>query len=95
LTRRSVSEIASAVGVGSLGVGYGARELAKWVPGWGSAIAGLSTAAITYALGMTLCFYYAKTQQGEAFTPEMLKSVYTEQLSQGRALLQARFKRET
>ena len=95
LTRRSVSEIASAVGIGSLGVGYGVRELAKWIPGWGSAVAGLSTAAITYALGMTLCFYYAKTQQGEAFTPEMLKSVYAEQLQQGRELLKARFKQES
>ncbi|MGY6275523.1 YcjF family protein [Methylomonas sp. MgM2] len=92
LTRRSVSEIASAVGIGSLGIGYGVRELAKWVPGWGSAIAGLSAAAITYALGMTLCFYYAKTRQGQTFTPAMLKSVYTEQLRQGRELLKARFK---
>ena len=95
LSRRSISEIASAVGISSLGVGYGVRELAKWIPGWGSAVAGLSTAAITYALGMTLCFYYAKTQQGEAFTPEMLKSVYTEQLQQGRELLKTRFKQET
>lgn len=94
LTRRSVSEVASAVGIGSLGVGYGVRELVKWVPGWGSAVAGLSTAAITYALGMTLCFYYAKTRQGEVFTPEMLKTVYTEQLQQGRELLRARFKED-
>ncbi|MGR8929006.1 MAG: YcjF family protein [Gammaproteobacteria bacterium] len=95
LTRRSVSEIASAVGIGSLSVGYGVRELVKFVPGWGSAVAALSTAAITYALGMTLCFYYAKTRQGEAFTPEMLKSVYSEQLQLGRQLLRARFKQES
>jgi uncharacterized protein (DUF697 family) len=92
LTRRSVYEVASAVGIGGISFGIGIRELAKLIPVWGSVISGLSTAAITYALGMTLCFYYAKTQQGEAFTPEMLKAVYQEQLRHGRELLKQRFK---
>lgn len=92
LTWRSVYEVASAVGIGGISFGIGIRELAKLVPGWGSVISGLSTAAITYALGMTLCFYYAKTQQGEAFTPEMLRAVYQAQLQRGRELLKARFK---
>jgi uncharacterized protein (DUF697 family) len=91
LTKRSVYEVFSAVGIGGLSIGFGARELAKLIPGWGSLIAGLSTAAITYALGMTLCFYYAQTQQGHAFTAKMLKAVYEEQLQRGRELLKARF----
>jgi uncharacterized protein (DUF697 family) len=92
LTMRSVSEVAAAVGVGSYGVGVGLRELAKLIPGWGSVISGLSTAAITYALGMTFCFYYAKTRRGEAFTAAMLKSVYAQQLQHGREILKQRFK---
>lgn len=92
LTKRSVSEILGAIGIGGLGVGLGVRELAKLIPGWGSAISGLSTAAMTYALGMTLCFYYAQTRQGDAFTPEVLKAVYERQLRLGRELLKTRFK---
>jgi uncharacterized protein (DUF697 family) len=91
LTKRSVYEVFSAVGIGGMSIGFGARELAKLVPGWGSLISGLSTAAITYALGMTLGYYYAQTQQGHAFTAQMLKAVYQEQLQQGRELLKARF----
>ncbi|MCK9606852.1 MAG: GTP-binding DUF697 domain-containing protein [Methylomonas sp.] len=91
LTRRSVYEVTSAIGIGGLSFGLGVRELAKFVPGWGSLIAGLSTAAITYALGMTLCYYYAQTRQGHAFSPEMLKAVYDDQLQQGRELLKDRF----
>jgi uncharacterized protein (DUF697 family) len=91
LTRRSVYEVASAVGISGLSIGVGVRELAKLVPGWGSLISGLSTAAITYALGMTLCFYYAQTKQGHVFTPKMLKAIYEEQLRRGRELLKDRF----
>lgn len=94
LTRRSVYEVASAVGIGGLSFGIGVRELAKFLPGWGSLVAGLSTAAITYALGMTLCYYYAQTRQGHAFSPDMLKAVYEEQLKRGRELLKQRFSKE-
>ncbi len=92
LTSRSVYEVASAVGIGTFSFGIGVRELAKLVPGWGSVVSGLSTAAITYALGMTLCFYYSQTQQGDVFTSDMLKAVYDQQLLRGRELLEERFK---
>ncbi len=91
-TMRSVYEVASAVGLGSLSLGYGARELAKLAPGWGSVVSGLSTAAITYALGMTLCFYYSSARRGEAFSAEMLRAVYQRELEYGRELLRDRFK---
>jgi uncharacterized protein (DUF697 family) len=91
LSKRSVYEVFSAVGIGGMSIGFGTRELAKLVPGWGSLISGLSTAAITYALGMTLCYYYAQTQQGHAFTAKMLNVVYEQQLKRGRELLKARF----
>jgi uncharacterized protein (DUF697 family) len=95
LTKRSVYEVFSAVGIGGMSIGFGARELAKLVPGWGSLISGLSAAAITYALGMTLGYYYAQTHQGHAFTAKMLKAVYQEQLQQGRELLKARFSQKS
>jgi uncharacterized protein (DUF697 family) len=91
LSRRSVYEVLSAVGIGGMSIGVGARELAKLVPGWGAVVSGLSTAAITYALGMTLSYYYSQTRQGHAFTAAMLKAVYDEQLQQGRDLLSQRF----
>lgn len=91
LTRRSIYEVASAVGIGGMSIGFGVRELTKIIPGWGTLVSGLSTATITYALGMTLCYYYAQTQQGHAFTPKMLKTVYEEQLQRGRDLLKERF----
>jgi uncharacterized protein (DUF697 family) len=75
-----------------LGSGLVARELAKLVPGWGSVVSGLSTAAITYALGRTFCVYYAYTRQGKAFSASLLKTVYQEQLQRGRDLLKERFK---
>ena len=91
LTTRSVSEFLGALGLGALTAGYGARELAKLIPGWGSAIAGLSTAALTYALGKTLCVYYAQTLQGEPFTDETLRQVYRQELALGREALRQRF----
>lgn len=91
LNTRCLSEVGSAVGVGGLMAGYGARELAKLVPGWGEVVAGLTTAAITYALGKTLDFYYAQTLQGAAFTPAMLRTVYKQELLRGRELLKQRF----
>lgn len=91
LTVRSTGEFLSGLGLGALSAGYGGRELVKLIPGWGSAIAGLSTAALTYALGKTLCIYYASTLQGEPFTDKALRAVYEQELSRGRAALAQRF----
>ncbi len=90
LTKRSVSEVISAVGMGGLAASLGVRELGKIIPS-GSVVAGLSTAAITYALGMTLCYYYGQSQQGHVVTAEMIKANYEAQLMQGRELLKQRF----
>ncbi|MEY4194050.1 MAG: hypothetical protein RLZZ226_418 [Pseudomonadota bacterium] len=91
LTARSLGEVASAVGMGGLMARYGVNELASLIPGWGSAIAGLSSAAITYGLGKTLDFYYGQTRQGAAFSRDMLREVYRKEFEQGRALLARRF----
>jgi len=91
LTARSVGEFLSSLGLGALSAGYGARELAKLIPGFGAAIAGLSTAALTYALGKTLCFYYAQTLQGEPFNEATLRAVYRREFDLGREALRQRF----
>jgi len=66
LTRQSVGEIVSAIGLGVLS-GMGGRELLKLVPYYGQTLAagmaGLYTAAVSYGLGKTLCFYFAETRQ--------------------------------
>lgn len=91
LTTRSLGEVASAIGMGGIMARYAVNELASLIPGWGSAVAGLSSAAITYGLGKTMDFYYAQTRQGAAFTPDMLRAVYRHEFERGRTLLAQRF----
>lgn len=91
LNQRTLSEIAGAVGIGTTLAGIGGRELMKLIPVYGqtvaSGVAGLYTAAMTYALGKLLCFYLEKTRQGHAFTQDMLREVYQREFERGRALL--------
>jgi len=95
LTSKSVTEVGSAVGIGVL-AGLGGRELAKLLPGYGQTIAlglaGLYTAAMTYALGKVFCFYFAGALRGHAFSPQVLRELYREEFQSGRALLAAPLK---
>jgi uncharacterized protein (DUF697 family) len=96
LTPKSVAEVSGAVGIGVL-VGMGGRELAKLVPGYGQTaalgVAGLYTAAMTYALGRVFCLYFAGTLQGHAFSAQVLHELYQEEFKRGRTLLSASLKR--
>lgn len=90
LTAKSVAEVGGAVGVGFL-AGMGGRELAKLVPLYGQTaalgLAGLYTAAVTYALGRVFCLYFAGARRGRAFSRETLREFYREEFESGRALL--------
>ncbi|MGR8934524.1 MAG: GTPase family protein [Gammaproteobacteria bacterium] len=90
LRKQSLSEIGSALGIGAL-AGMGGRELLKLIPVYGQSaalgIAGLYSAAWTYALGKTLCFYFAQTKQGKALQPESLRDVFEAEFTRGRRLL--------
>lgn len=90
LTSKSVAEVGSAVGLGVL-CGIGGREIAKLIPGYGQTIAlgvaGLYTAAMTYALGQVFCLYFAGNKRGHAFSPQILREFYKEEFKRGRALL--------
>lgn len=85
LTPARMGEILSTLGVGLL-ARQGGRELLKLIPlpGLGSAAAALYAAASTYALGCTLCAYFSYAQQGDVPDPRVLKSLYREQLAEGR-----------
>ncbi len=96
LTPKSVAEVSSAVGIGVL-AGMGGRELAKLVPGYGQTaalgIAGLYTAAVTYALGRVFCLYFSGTLRGHAFSAKVLHELYREEFKRGRTLLSDSLKR--
>jgi len=97
LSSKSVAEVGSAVGIGVL-AGVGGRELLKLVPGYGqtlgAGLAGLYTAAVTYALGKVFCFYFAGTLRGHAFSPQVLRELYREEFQTGRSLLAESMKRK-
>lgn len=98
LSKQSLSEIVSALGIG-VAAGMGGRELLKLIPFYGQTVAlgvsGLYTAAVTYALGKTLCFYLGQTKRGKALTPESLREVFKAEFSKGRDLLRDRMQRKT
>ncbi len=85
LNPKRVAEILSTVGAGLI-VRQGSRELLKFIPipGLGSAAAALYAAASTYALGCTLCAYFSYALDGDVPDPQVLKSLYREQLDEGR-----------
>jgi len=97
LTRQSVGEIVSAIGLGVLS-GMGGRELLKLVPYYGQTLAagmaGLYTAAVSYGLGKTLCFYFAETRQGKALSAEALNAMFKQEFMRGGELLQGAVKRK-
>jgi uncharacterized protein (DUF697 family) len=97
LTRKSISEIVSAIGLGVLS-GMGGRELLKLVPYYGQTVAagmaGLYTGAVSYALGKTLCFYFSRTKQGEALSPEALNAMFKQEFMRGGELLRDAVKRQ-
>ncbi|MCD2453112.1 GTP-binding DUF697 domain-containing protein [Methylicorpusculum oleiharenae] len=96
LTRQSLSEISSAIGVGVL-AGLGGRELMKFIPIYGQSvglgISALYTAGVTYGLGKTLCYYFAQSKRGGSVNPELLRKVYQSEFERGRLMLRKRFKR--
>jgi len=97
LTKKSISEIVGAVGLGFLS-GMGGRELLKLVPFYGQTVAagmaGMYTAAVTYALGKTLCSYFAHTRQGKALSPEALSELFKKEFLRGGELLRGAVNRK-
>ncbi|MBX3415140.1 MAG: DUF697 domain-containing protein [Pirellulales bacterium] len=97
LNSKVMSELGGALGVGvtaHFAVRMMGRSLLAMIPVIGTATAAVYTAAATYALGCTLCWYFAQKRNGLIPSPEMLRGFYGQELAEGRRLfkeyLQAR-----
>jgi len=86
LDRKSWVEISSSLGITIL-TNIGRRELVKLIPGYGSAVSSVLTAATTYALGKTLTVYFQNLRSGTALSSEAFRGIYQEQFELGRTLL--------
>ncbi len=78
-------EFAGSLGLGML-VRQGIRELAKFIPGFGSVAGAALAASTTFALGKAFCFYYGAVQKGHVPHADELKRYYREQLVQAEKL---------
>lgn len=86
LTRRLYAEFTSLIGV-SVGVGLLGRELLKLVPVYGSAVAGVYSGAMTYALGKAFCVYLYGVKRGALPDHTTLKQAYDEAFAHARQFL--------
>ncbi|WP_394753823.1 YcjF family protein [Crenothrix sp.] len=86
LTRRLYAEFTSLVGV-SVGMGLLGRELLKLVPVYGSAVAGVYSGAMTYALGKAFCVYLYSVKRGALPDHAALKQAYDEAFLHARQFL--------
>lgn len=86
MTRRLYAEFTSLFGV-SVGLGLLGRELLKFVPVYGSAVAGVYSGAMTYALGKAFCVYLHGVKRGALPDHATLKQTYDEAFSHARRFL--------
>ena len=86
LTHQRYAEIVSALGLGYL-LRWGGRELIKFIPAYGPAVASVYTAGVTYALGKTLCAYFSSIKKGHVPDRAVFERIYAEELRAGRELL--------
>ena len=66
------------------------RELAKAIPGLGSAISGAFAAASTYGLGIALCEYYSHVLDGDVPDPSQFRQWYDEGFAAARRRFRGR-----
>lgn len=91
LNPKRLAEVASAMGVGFAGR-WGIRELAKLVPGFGSAVSAAYAASTTYALGRTLCEYFTRLHAGDVPSPAVFRQLYEEQFREARQWLKTYYR---
>jgi uncharacterized protein (DUF697 family) len=87
LNGQRVGEILSGLGMGYLVGRLGSRELLKFIPFLGSTVSSLYSAATTYALGMTLCYYFSRVQNGGLPGKEEFQKIFAAQFDEGQAKL--------
>lgn len=86
LTPRLFSEFTTLLGTG-VGIGLLGKELVKLVPIYGSAVAGLYSGAITYALGEAFCVYLNGVKRGALPDQDTLRKSYEQAFSNARQFL--------
>lgn len=93
LTRRLYTEFTTLI---STGIGFGllGRELLKFVPVYGWAVAGVYSGAMTYALGQAFCIYLQGVKRGALPDHAALKQAYEEAFVHARQYLKTQ-NRET
>lgn len=82
LTAQVMAELGGAIGASFL-VRLGGRSLIAMIPYVGTAAAALYTAATTYALGCTLCWYFAQIRRGALPSADKLRELYAQELEDG------------
>ncbi|MDB5387446.1 MAG: hypothetical protein JWM11_3092 [Planctomycetaceae bacterium] len=87
LNGQRLGEILSGLGMGYLVGRLGSRELLKFIPVLGSTVSSLYSAATTYALGMTLCYYFSRIQNGGLPGKEEFQKIFAAQFDEGQAKL--------
>lgn len=90
LNSQRLGEILSALGLGYLGR-LGGRGLLKFIPGFGSTFNALYSGATTYALGITLCYYFARVQQGSVPDRDEFQRIFNDRLAEGQSKLKDYF----
>ena len=83
LTAHLMTEFGTAVG-GSMLARMVRSILAKFVPGFGSVFGAAYNAATTYALGCSLCWYFAQLRRGASPDAAKLREFYAKELAEGR-----------
>jgi uncharacterized protein (DUF697 family) len=79
MTGPRFAEIAGTLFTGML-VRQASREVAKFIPFFGSIASGALAGAATFALGKAACYYFSAVHKGHTPKPEDLKRYYEEQL---------------
>jgi len=75
LTKRLFTEFTALIGTG-IGVGMLGREVLKFIPVYGWAVAGVYSGAMTYALGQAFCVYLNGVKRGALPNQDELKQTY-------------------
>ena len=83
LTSQLMTEFGTAVG-GSMLARMVRSILAKFVPVFGSVFGAAYNAATTYALGCSLCWYFAQLRRGASPDSAKLREFYSKELEEGR-----------
>lgn len=84
LTRSQAGGVVSAIAGGFLAQAIG-RELIKFIPGFGSAIAASWAAAYTWSLGEAACVYFGDLMGGKKPDPKQIQAVMQEAFQSAKA----------